>query len=93
MRSSFANKISRLVVCATFLLSPLAGKAAESPSIPLIVTLRPAGADAQQRVPYVDVTLTYAIPPLAARPADPENGTRHFECGDRCKDDRGTFHQ
>lgn len=66
MRLSFASNISRLVVYASFLLSPLAGKAAESPAIPLTVTLRPAGADAQQRVPYVDVTLTCAIPPLAA---------------------------
>ena len=65
MRLSFNNVIIRLVVYASLLLSPLTGKAADAASIPLTVTLRPASADAQQRVPYVDVTLTFAIPPQA----------------------------
>lgn len=41
------------------LLPPLAGKALDSSSAPLTIIMRPAGADSQQRVPYVDVTLTY----------------------------------
>ena len=66
MRLSCTNNISRLLVRALILMSAAAGEAARPASIPLTVTLRPARADAQQRVPYVDVTLTYAMPPRAA---------------------------
>ena len=43
-----------------------AGWAAESGAAPLTITLRPAAADSQQRVPYIDITLTCTIPPVAA---------------------------
>jgi hypothetical protein len=42
------------------------GGAADSATVPLTITLRPAAADSQQRVPYVDITLTFTAPPVAA---------------------------
>src|SRR5208282_2353421 len=54
---------------ATFLILILASTAAKSEdtvSSPLIITLRPAAADSEKRVPYVNITLTYAIPQIAA---------------------------
>ena len=42
------------------------GWASDPATAPLVITLRPAAANSQQRVPYVDITLTYAIPPSAA---------------------------
>lgn len=38
----------------------------ETASPPLMITLRPAPADFQRRVPYVDITVTYLTPPVAA---------------------------
>src|SRR5215469_6922259 len=43
----------------------LAGPATASPSAPLSVTLRPAPADAHERVSYVDITITFVTPPIA----------------------------
>ena len=55
-----------LVAALSFLLLNSAVRAADSVAFPLTITLRPAAADSQQRVPYVDITLTCTIPPVAA---------------------------
>ena len=61
-RANFRSLAASFLV----LLLPLAGKALDSSSHPLTITLRPAAANSQQRVPYVDITLTYSTPPAAA---------------------------
>jgi predicted metalloprotease with PDZ domain len=48
-----------LTIC--FLFSPVAAKPESNPA-PLTITIRPAAADADQRVPYVQLTLTYHVP-------------------------------
>jgi predicted metalloprotease with PDZ domain len=52
-----------------FVLLPLSGNAIDSGSSPLTITLRPAAADSGQRVPYVDITVSYATPSVAAEQA------------------------
>ena len=51
-RANFRSLAASFLV----LLLPLAGKALDSSSHPLTITLRPAAANSQQRVPYVDIT-------------------------------------
>ena len=61
-----STSLRSLAAFLSFLLLSLPGNAVDSGSNPLTITLRPAAADAQQRVPYVDITLTYAVPLVAA---------------------------
>jgi hypothetical protein len=52
-------------VLSLFFLGVMAW-AADSASIPLNITLRPAATDSQQRIPYVDITVSYTAPPTPA---------------------------
>jgi len=66
MRRAFLNfGLGYLVIYLSLMVFPVAGRAEGSNVSPLTITLRVAVADSRQVVPYVDVTLTYATPPIA----------------------------
>jgi hypothetical protein len=60
---TLAAVLSLLILCSILCSF---GWAADSATAPLTIRLRPAAANSQQRVPYVDITLTCTIPPVAA---------------------------
>jgi hypothetical protein len=72
MPKCFVRTILRILAASVslFLLGFLPGATAawatDSGVVPLSITLRPAAADAQQRIPYVDITVSYTAPPTAA---------------------------
>jgi len=50
---------------ASYAVLILPARATASPTAPMSVILRSAAADAQQRVAYVDITITFVTPPIA----------------------------
>ncbi len=67
MRRPFLSaKLRFLPLCLSFLFLSLPLTAVDSAPVPLTITLRPAAADSRQLVPSVDITITYATPPVAA---------------------------
>ncbi|MGA7967076.1 MAG: hypothetical protein WCC32_13125 [Terriglobales bacterium] len=67
MPKCFIRSILRLLAAVLSLcFLGAAAWTADSGGVPLRITLRPAGADLQQRIPYVDITVSYTAPPTAA---------------------------
>jgi len=61
-----STSLRSLTAFLFFAVVLFAGASVASTSVPLTITLRPAVPDSAQRVPYVDVTLTYSTPPIVA---------------------------